>query len=204
MKKIIFSICILCTFLLVGLFSLTLNSNRVSRPKVNPTSPISPTPTLVQSTEEIINKSNITNGTRQFVSDKYKLSFSYPYDWQILDEPNVNGIEIQKINNQGAGFSISLRINENPQNLSIEDYTKNQAFNLPNGVKDIPQKITIGNIQGYKLQYLPQGLLTTIYLPYKNGKILYIFAGGEFDKSSQTLDFYNHVVNNFLTTLRVE
>ncbi len=164
---------------------------------------ITPTPTLIQSTAEIINKLKVTGGMRQFESKQYGFSFSYPYDWQILDEPNVVGVEVQKINSQGMGFSISLRINDNPQKLPLEDYAKSQVFNSPSGVKDIPQKITVGTLQGYKLQYLPEGLLTTIYLPYKQpDKVLYIFAGGEFNKSPQTIVYYNQIIDNVLNTLR--
>ncbi len=186
--------------LLVGVFSLQLNKKNISQTNVKFTQLISPTPTLVQSTEEIINQSKITNGMKQFKSDKYKFSISYPYDWQLLDEPNVNGIEIQKINSQGMGISISLRVNENPQKLSLQDYAKSQTLNP----QDIPQKITVGNVQGYKLQYLPEGLLTTIYLPYgENNKVLYFFAGGAFDKSSQTFNVYNQIVNNVLNSLKL-
>lgn len=167
---------------------------------------VSPTPTLVKSINTIMNNSKVIPGNlKQYTSKQYAYSFLYPSDWQILDEPNLFGIEILKINSNGSGFSISLRINDNPKKLPLEDYAKDQAFPMPDGTQDIPEKITVANVQGYKLHHLPEGLLLTVYLPYKeNDKVLYIFTGGEFDKSAQTLSYYNRITDNFLTSLKLD
>ncbi len=156
-----------------------------------------PSPTGAASTV-----TKVTNELKQFTSPKYKYSFSYPADWQILDEPNVSGIEIQKIDNHGAGFSISMRIVDNPQKLSVEEFAKNQAFPVASGSSEIPQAVTVGNVTGYKLRYLPKELLVDIFLPYKykEGGILNIFAGGEFNKGPNTVDFYNQIVKNLLNS----
>ncbi len=166
-------------------------------------SPTVPTPTRAESNTELINQSKIVNGMKQFVSKKYTFSLFYPYDWQIIDQPNVNGIEIQKINNQGTGFSITIRILDNSQKLSLFNFAKDQSLSRPNGVIDEPQKIVVNTIEGYKLPYLPDGLLVNIFFDHKDGKILNLFAGGEFDQSSQTVTFYNQVVNSVLHSFTI-
>ncbi|GEM_PF-4861116 len=142
---------------------------------------------------------------KKYIHKKYEFSFFYPEDWQILDEPNVFGIEIQKVNAQGAGFSIAIRVIDSPGKITVKDYALSQAFPLPNGMADTPQAVTIGNLQGYKLNHLPDGLLFTGFLPYKQpGKIVYIFAGGEFDKSSETVNYYKNIINTILNSLKFE
>lgn len=153
-----------------------------------------PTPMLVQATSEVTNQTQGINGTKTFTNKDYRYSFSYPSDWQVLDEPNVQGMEIQKVDKNGLGFSISIRINDNPQKLSLEDYAKSQAEG-----KDTPEKVTVGGREGYKLHLLPPTLITTIYLSYSTNKVVYIFAGGQFNKSEE--GFYTQVVSNFVKSL---
>ncbi len=198
-------IVILVVVIVGGLFIFVVYKRSRGQTTTNFSQRNTPIPTRAQSTAEIINQSKTTNGLRQFVSQKYNFSFSYPADWQILDEPNVNGIEIQKIDKLGAGFSISVRVLDNPQKLSVEEFAKNQAYPAANGANDLPQKVIVGNVTGYKLSHLPPGLLADIYLPYryKEGGILDIFAGGEFEKTAKTIDFYNQIISSFLTSFKV-
>ena len=179
----------------IGLIVFISLQNQVRKKTVNYSLTNTPTPTLVQATYEIVNQSQVVNGTKTFTNKDSRYSFSYPSEWHVLDEPNVQGIEIQKVDKNGLGFSISIRINDNPQKLSVEDYAKSQAE-----VKDIPEKVTVGARVGYKLHVLPPTLTTTIYLPYSTNKVIYIFAGGEFNKSDER--FYIQVVNNFVDSLK--
>lgn len=157
-----------------------------------------PTPTKAKATAEIANNAKIANGLQQYISPTYKYSFVYPVDWQLLDEPNVSGLEIQKIDKLGEGFSISIRTIDNPQKLSVADFAKSQTLNP----KDTTQKIEVGNQAGYKLNYLPEGLLVNLYLPYDEKSVLNIFAGGGFTKDKQTVNYYNNIVKTFLDSFK--
>jgi len=178
----------------VGFIVFSSSQNQIREKIVGYLQRNTPTPTLVQATYEIVNQTQVVNGLKTFTNKDYRYSFSYPSDWQLLNEPNVQGMEIQKVDKNGLGFSISIRINDNPKKLSMEDYAKSQAE-----AKDTPEKVTVGGRQGYKLHLLPPTLTTTIYLPYSTNKVVYIFAGGEFNKSQD--GFYTQVVSNFVKSL---
>jgi len=189
------------SFFLISVLTLSVGSivfislqNQIREKIASYSQKNTPTPTLVQATYEIVNQSQVVNGMKTFTNKDYRYSFTYPSDWQVLDEPNVQGMEIQKVDKNGLGFSISIRINDNPQKLSVEDYAKSQVEG-----KDIPEKIIVGGRRGYKLHLLPPTLTTTIYLPYSKDKVIYIFAGGEFDKSQE--GFYAQVVKKFVDSL---
>ncbi len=133
-----------------------------------------------------------------YTHPRYHFSITYPSDWQFLDEPHVFGIEIQKINAAGQGFSISLRVDENPQSLSLYDYAKSQAISQA----EVPEKVVIGDLVGYKLHKLPTGLMSTVYLPYKPKQVLYFFAGGEFSPSQKA--YYEVIVQDVLSSIEVK
>ncbi len=192
-------IIVLCLFLILtkNQFNAQKKQETISLPTLNPPTPtFIPPPLILKSSSSIIS-------LRAFQSN-YGFSLLYPSDWRLLDQPSVTGIEIQKINTQGTGFSISIRINQNPQKLSLLEYTKNQAFTSSTGQQDVPEMIKTPSLQGYKLHYLPEGILATIYLQEKlPDKVLYIFAGGEYDKSSQTISYYNQIINTILNSIQL-
>ncbi len=161
-----------------------------------------PTSVASQSTVVTPNQTKGTISLKQFSNQQAGYVFSYPANWQILDEPNVSGVEIQRINSQGVGFSISVRMVENPKKLSVFEFAKAQAYPRLDGVIDPPLKVTVGEKVGYKLAYLPPGLMIDIFLPHKNGGILNIFAGGEASSDKQKVDTYNRIVSNFLNSFK--
>ncbi len=207
MRKFLFRLGLVFFILLIAggvvIFNVTKNSRGQVYPNPNslPKSPDTSTPKPPP--DPATTGANPANW-KQYADKKYGFSLLYPPDWQLLDQPNVSGIEIQKINSQGLGMSISVRELENPQNLSAEDFAKAQVYPRDNGVKDPPQKVAVASTTGFKLQYLPPGLLLDLYLPYKPIKILNVFAGGSFDSTQkQNLDYFNQVVGQILSTLKV-
>ncbi len=199
-KKII-QLCIvivLISSIVVGIFFAQTDPKRYPAKNITVKASV-PTPTKAQATVEIINNSLINKNVKHFIGQKYKFSFSYPSDWQFLDEPNVSGVEIQKIDKQGKGFSISIRIIDNPQKLSLEEFARNQVYSA----NDAPKKVVVGELTGYELQHLPDGLLTNIYLPYDDKGVLNIFAGGEFENNKQTLQYYQQTIDTFLSSFKV-
>ncbi len=133
-------------------------------------------------------------------NQQYGFSLNYPQDWQLQEQPNVFGIEIQKVDKQGLGFSISIRVLDNPNKLSIRDFAIAQAYPRENGIYDNPQLVSVGGVTGYKLMYLPKSLLIDLFLPYKDG-VINIFAGGDIDLTSETNKLYNDITSKILNSL---
>lgn len=181
-------------FVNLNVTSLKTRQNSLTQSTPPPIPVIQLSPTLPQTSVASL---------QSFMSH-YGFSLQYPSDWQLLDQPSVTGVEIRRIDSQGLGFSISVRINDNPQRLSLLDYAENQAFTSQSGQQDVPEAITFGNLRGYKLHYLPDGLLTTAYFQTKQpNKVLYIFSGGEYDKSPQTISYYTAVINQIIDSIRL-
>lgn len=142
-----------------------------------------------------------TNWT-PYKNRQYAFNLSYPQDWQLQEQPNVFGIEIQKVDKQGLGVSISIRVLDNLNKLPIKDFAIAQAYPRENGTYDDPQLISVGGTDGYKLTYLPKGLLVDLFLPYREG-VLNIFAGGDIDLASQkNKDYYNGIITQILDSFK--
>ncbi len=197
-RIIIFILIVILLSSILFLIFFTKSSDKTGTQ--NRTVKLSPTlePTVVV-TPLTVNKSE----WKTYSSAKYHYQISYPPDWQLLDEPNVNGIEIQKIDIQGAGISLSVRVVDNPQKLTVENFAKAQAFSQSAGTKNLIGKTTIGPFTAYKLQSLPQGLLFDIYIPYKEDQVYNLFAGGSVDQiAKNNLSFYQNMITQMLDSFR--
>ncbi len=196
-RNVIRLILFIAVVLVVGEIIIFIDSKKSHGQQPEPTATL--IPSLVPTTDTKIDS---TTGWKVLTNKKYNYIISYPPDWQVLDEPNVNGIEIQKVDKLGGGFSLSVRVLDNPQRLSVKNFANAQVYPRDNGTKDSPQPIIVSGETGYKLQYLPPGLLLDFYLPYKDSGILNVFAGGSFDPSQQSS--YNSVVNQMVSSLKLQ
>lgn len=155
-----------------------------------------PSPTTIPTNVNIVWKN--------YASKEYGFSIQYPQDWQLLEEPNVFGIEIQKIDKQGLGFSTSIRVLENPNNLSLEQFVKAQVYPFNDGTLETPERIVVGALNGYKLNHLPQGLMVNLYLPYKKG-VINIFSGGDIGLTNpKTKSFYSDILAQIIGSFRYQ
>lgn len=198
----VFFICIfIIVFLLIVLVSLlkekvlfnTKAQTQQTETITVPTVPATSSPGVKASSEWI-----------SYTSKQYGFSLNYPHDWQLLEQPNVNGIEIQKVDKQGLGFSISIRVLDNPNKLSIKDFAVVQAYPRENGAQDTPQLISVAGVQSYRLVYLPKSLLLDVFMPYKKG-VMNIFAGGDIDLDVPKIrSYYDTIVREIINTFRYQ